>query len=373
MTGTEIAIEWQGRRARAFVPYLLSSRRFEPSVVVARASEQAAAAVRRVGDRLPRGWEPIARLLLRAEGVASSNIEGLRAPVADVAAAEIDADVVPHEAALVADNLAVVTDALDHAHGSARLTTDDLHRWHARLTRHSDLPPEMVGHFRTAQSWIGGRSPLDAAFVPPPAKNVARLMRDLVAFTNGTKFDVVTQAAVSHAQFETIHPYGDGNGRIGRLLVLWLFARRLDVAVPPPTSVLIARDPGGYLSGLHFFRNGDDERWVRWFADIVTASAASALDWAREVDALMHDWHDRIGDVRADAAARKLVDVLPAHPVLNVETAASLVKVTGNAARKACRVLQDRRILEPYAPNLARRGRPAQWWYAPELGELVPA
>src|SRR5690606_6758025 len=100
-----------------------------------------------------------------------------------------------------------------------------LHAWHARLMEHGGLPPELVGRFRDAQGWIGGRGPQDAAYVPPPPDAVPALMDDLVAYLADPPTDVVAYAAIAHAQLETIHPYGDGNGRLGRLVVLWVLAR----------------------------------------------------------------------------------------------------------------------------------------------------
>jgi Fic family protein len=371
MHGAEVAIEWNGRPARAWLPDPLASRSLDLPVTVARATERAAAGVLRVGDRLPRGLEPLARLLLRAEGIASSNIEGLRAPAALIATAELDASAAPQGAAVVADNLAVVTDALTHARGKQKLQIGDLHAWHARLMRSSELASHLVGGFRDTQGWIGGRGPQDAAYVPPPANAVPTLMDDLVAFANAHEPDVITQAAVSHAQFETIHPYGDGNGRIGRLLVLWTLARRLDVAVPPPTSVLIARDPGGYLSGLHWFRTGELARWVDWFADVVESSAAASLDWANEVDTLMNEWRARVANVRADSAAHSILEILPAHPVITADTAARFVNVSSVAARNALELLADRRILEPYELATTGIGRPRKWWLAKGLADLI--
>ena len=197
------------------------------------------------------------------------------------------------------------------------------------------------------------------------------MMDDLVAFMNARDSDAVTQAAVGHAQFETVQPYGDGNGRIGRLLVLWTLRRRLAVAVPPPTSVLIARDPGGYLSGLHWFRIGEHARWVAWFADVVSGSATAALAWADEVDALMAVWRARLADLRADAAARKIVEMLPAHPVITSATAARLVDVSDTAARTAIEQLHARGIVEPYAVPVRGPGRPRMWWLAKGLADLV--
>lgn len=371
MSGIEVAIEWNGRPARAWRPDPLASRALDLPVDIARATERAAGGVARVADRLPSSSEPVARVLLRAEGIASSNIEGLRAPAAQVAAAELDDAAASHDAALVADNLAVVTDALAHARGGHQLTTTDLHSWHARLMRNSDLASHLIGAFRDTQGWIGGRGPQDAAYVPPPARNVPALMKDLVAFTNADDADAITQAAVAHAQFETIHPYGDGNGRIGRLLVLWTLARRLDVAVPPPTSVLIARDPGGYLSGLYWFRSGELARWVKWFAELVQASSAASLEWANDADTLMNDWRARLADIRADAAAHSILEILPAHPVLTADTAARFSNVSGTAARAALAILHERGIVERYEVSETRTGRPRNWCLARELSELV--
>jgi len=102
----------------------------------------------------------------------------------------------------------------------------------------SPLPDRYIGRFRNEQGWIGGTSPLDAAFVPPPPEMVPRLVEDLVTFISRTDLPAVVQSAVSHAQFETIHPFGDGNGRIGRILVSWILRHRgvMDKAIPPITQ-----------------------------------------------------------------------------------------------------------------------------------------
>ena len=374
MSGHEVPIVWHGHSARAWMPDPLGARSFDLGVDSVRATERAAAGVRRVGDRIPQGYEPLARLLLRAEGIASSNIEGLRAPVAEIATAEVDAALAPAAAGWVADNLAVVDEALDAAQKGGLLSILDLHGWHKRLMRHADAPAHLVGTFRDAQSWIGGRGPQDAAYVPPPPDTINDLMHDLIAFVNGTELDPVTQAALTHAQFETIHPYGDGNGRIGRLLVLWVLSRRLAVAVPPPASALIARDPGGYLAGLYWFRIGETTRWVDWFAHVVARSADASLDWASEVDAVMASWHDRVADIRADAAAHTLLALLPRYPVISADSrTAGLLRVTSSAARTALLDLEDRKILTRVAVPTAGPGRPRHWWIAQELADLVGA
>ena len=135
--------------------------------------------------------------------------------------------------------------------------------------------------------------------------------------------------------------------------------------------MLIARDPGGYLSGLYWFRTGELARWVAWFADIVSASSAAALEWSNEVETLMNDWRARIADLRADAAARPILEILPAHPVITAGTAAQFVNTSETSARAALELLHDRGILTPYEVTDARGGRPRKWWLAKDLAELI--
>ena len=142
----------------------------------------------------------------------------------EVIAAELGDGAGDADAAWVADNLHAVTDALAAATRHGTLTVDELHGWHRSLMARSGIAVEHVGAFRTAEGWIGGRSPADAAFVPPPPELVPDLVDDLVEFVNRDDVDAITQAAVADGQFETIHPYSDGNGRIGRVLVLWVLA-----------------------------------------------------------------------------------------------------------------------------------------------------
>ena len=321
MAGRELAITWQGRRAKAWLPELLESRRLGLSEATVRRTEQAAAAARRSSNELPARWEPLARLLLRAEGVASSFIEGVRAPLTDVAAAELD-PIAGEPATWVADNLATVMSAVAEAH-AARLSFKTLHRWHQSLMGGaSHLPPSQIGAFRDAQGWIGGTSPLDAALVTPPPDRVPALSRDLIAFANRTDIDPVTQAAVTHAQFEIIHPYADGNGRVGRVLVVWLLTRRLGLVSPPPVSVRIASDRGAYLAGLTRFRLGEADPWVRWFADVVYDASDATIDLVRSVDDLLARWTERLDDVRVDAAARRVLPLLPEFPVISSDIVA---------------------------------------------------
>jgi Fic family protein len=362
--GHEEIVTWNGAPIRAWVPDLLAGQEFEVGTRTARHTEQALAAVLGSGGASTR-FEPLALLLLRAEGVASSYIEGLRAPLADVAAAEVG-DTANDTAVWVADNLAAVRYALEGA--DRKLGIEDIHEWHQRLMGPTGrLPEEMIGAFRTAQSWIGRTSPRNASFVPPPPERVFDLMVDLVGFVNAEWVDPVTQAAVAHAQFETIHPYGDGNGRIGRILIGWILARRTRITVPPPVSVFIARDPGGYLAGLTRFRLGELDPWVEWLAAELQSSSEAVQGLLVRTEHLRDEWSQRISDLRADATARVMLPVLIEHPVVSSDLIADRLAVSERAARVALTLLAERGILEPYDRVAAGPGRPRQFWVASEL------
>lgn len=370
MAGREVAVKWRGRTLRAWVPDPLARRDLSLSEATVRRTEQAVALARRGNEALPRRWESLARLLLRAEGLASSFIEGVQAPLAQVAAAELD-PTVSESALLVADNLAAVRAAIGEA-DQRPLEAEALDRWHRTLMGGmGHLPEHLVGAPRDVQGWIGGTTPFDAALVTSPPEQVRPLLADLVAFANRDDVDPVTQAAVAHAQFEVIHPYADGNGRVGRVLVAWILARRLALVSPPPVSVRIAADRGGYLSGLTLFRLGEVDPWVRWFADVVSGAGEATVNLVGAVGELQDRWAGRLAGVRADSAAHQVLQLLPQHPVLAASTVADALGVSERSGRSALETLAEHGVVEPFEPARRGRGRPRRWWVAPELIALV--
>jgi hypothetical protein len=273
--GSEVEIIWNGRRTLAFVPALLVDRELVLDASTAARSGAAAAEVAHGAEAMDDDYEPLARLLPRSEGVASCYIEGVSAPVVDVVLAEEELGVLPSEAAAwVAGNLATVSQAVANAKGGVPLGVETLCQWHDTLMRGSPTPERYVGVTRNEQGWIGGTSPLDAHLVTPPPSALSVLLEDVVAYVDREDVDPVAQAAISHAQFEIIHPFGDGNGRVGRVLVAWVLTRRLALLVPPPVSVAIAADKAGYASGLRSFA----------WAIIGVGSRGSLLWWPVEVE-----------------------------------------------------------------------------------------
>lgn len=370
--GREVTVPWRDTLVRAWLPDRLTGRAVELSETTVRATERAAAATRAVASHVQTGFEPLARLLLRAEGLASSHVEGIAAPLADVVLAQAGAGA--GTAAHVADNLAIVDAALTHAAGNESLTAEDLHGWHRRLMQVGTLPDDLVGSWRDVVGWIGGANPLSAVFVPAPPTEIPGLMDDLLGVVDECPWDPVTTAALAHAQFETIHPYGDGNGRVGRVLALWILARHLDgVAVLPPMSVLIARDTAAYIAALGAFRIGMDDHLVAWFASVLTAAGEASITWADDLDEIVDRWEHRTEGLRSDATARRILPLLAGSPVVHAGTVADHLDVSAQAARTGLDALVKAGVLRDMGTVSDGPGRPRRWWAAPELLDLVAA
>ena len=376
--GSAVEVVWRGRLIRAFVPDPLETRGLE---LDARSAAKVAVAANEVGhaaEKLTADYEPLARLLLRAEGLASSYIEGITAPVLDIVLAEEHTGRQWNATAgLVAANLATVTDAVANAAEEAPLSVELLCTWHRMLLAGSPTPERYVGRVRTEQGWIGGTSPLDAHLVTPPPQALPRLLEDLVAYANRDDVEPVAQAAVAHAQFEIIHPFADGNGRVGRVLVSWLLTRRLSLLVPPPVSVAIAADVGGYASGLVLFRLGDHQRWIQWFAD---AGARGGIEQQRLIDHIaevQQAWHAKLAALdrppRSDAAIYAAIGLLPRHLVLTSETLVSELGLSRKTAVATLRRLAEVGILAEHGSLHGTTGRPATLYVSTELLGLAGA
>lgn len=215
----------------------------------------------------------------------------------------------------------------------------------------------------------------------PPPDELDRLLDDLLAYLNSGGLDAVAQAAVAHAQFEVVHPFADGSGRIGRVLVSWLLTRRLQLLVPPPVSARLAADVGGYAAGLTQYRFGQTSSWVAWFADAVSGAGHEQRQLIAAVEQLHEQWRDRLAEhrgrraLRRDAAAWRVVALLPRHLVLSAPLVAAELGLTRTGAGDALRTLADAGVLTPYRSSTPRAspGRPAQLYVSTELLGLAGA
>lgn len=364
-----ITIDWNAHPVEAADPDPITTRTPELSEATARRTEQAVSAVERIGAAVPSGpFVLAAQLLQRAEGVTSSEVEALSAPGAAIAFAQATSVDPGGDAGWIADNLTVVAAAITDTR-----SIDDsvLFDWHRSSMRHGRIDPDHVGVWRDRLGWIGGHSPRVAVHGAVPADRIADHMDDLYRFLARTDLDPITLAAVAHAQFETIHPFVDGTGRIGRVLFSNQLLRRCDASVPPPVSLQIRRDVAGYQSGLTLFRAGQVDAWVRWFADAVIAAVGLAQIVLDDADAVLASWRASVADLRVDAAARRVVDELPAHPVVSADLVAGLTGVSPQSARIALGQLVERGVPTEVDLTEPVRGRPRRWFAATRLLDLL--
>jgi len=317
------------------------------------------------------GLDALARQLLRQESVGSSRIEDLvigqrRLARAAAGGAEGRRD---ETARLVIGNVRATERAIALATEPRPFTRDDVVAIHRTLFE-GTRDEWLAGVVREEQNWIGGSdySPAGAAFVPPPPEHVEGLLDDLAAFLNRHDLPVTLQAAIAHAQFEAIHPFLDGNGRVGRCLIHVVFRRRdLGRAVVPPISLVLATHADDYVRGLNAYCYGELKDWLLLFAAATVKAVDSAHDLAFRVGTLHETWLARLGQPRSHASSRALLHQLAAEPVLTVARAAELAGVSGTAAARALAALQQAGIVTPSQQLWGRR------WEARELFELLDA
>ena len=242
---------------RAYSPTALAGMRLAISPEVDAQVAGAERAVRSLNRSAHGDLGLVSRFLLRSEAIASSYIEGIAPSPRNIALAELalDEDVrgLSEAAQQVARNMTIVRDASDALSEKDALTVGDLEALQASLI---PAPHEMQG-VRSTQNWIGGSRfhPLDAAHVPPPPEEVPGLLEDLVLYMAGAAHSPIVQAALVHAQFETIHPFPDGNGRVGRALIHTVLTRRgLTSEAILPVSLVLATLQDEYIAGLEAFQ-----------------------------------------------------------------------------------------------------------------------
>ena len=314
--------------------------------------------------------ETLAATLLRQEALGSSFIEGLRASNRRLALAAYE-PVAADGARAVLGNVRALERAIEIGTAPRPLRVEDLLDIHRTLLEDTS-EARYAGAARHEQNWIGGRgvSPADATFVPPPEDRVQPLLEDLVELLNLDDLPAISQAAIAHAQFETIHPFGDGNGRAGRCLIHVVLRRRgLTPIVVPPVSVILATNARRYIAGLVDFREGRVDDWIGLFADAVTASADAVIRLSNQIDVLLDELLDRAGAPRSDSVARKIILGLPAQPVVSADTSAERHGVTPTAARAALNRLEERGVLVPTRVG-RRRNRE---WISDELFRVLDA
>ena len=357
----------------AYVPDLLVGRRISLDGEVAADVADAEAAITRLNleATVLVDTEALARLLLRAESVASSRIEGLEVGPRRLLRAEVARELGEEPSDVTAievlGNIDAMASTVQSLGAGDPITVERILDFHRRLLVGTRLD-EYADRTRTKQNWIGGRdyNPCSAEYVPPPPELVDNLLADLCAFCNDDSLPAVVQAALAHAQFETIHPFADGNGRTGRALIHLILRRRgLAQRVLLPVSLILATWARDYVEGLTATRyrgpatskqaRDGINLWVGWFAGACRRAVDDALSFEARAQEINTQWRRQLGTIRAKSATDLLLSALIGAPVLTVNSAAALIGRSFPQTNVAIQRLAEAGILAQV--NVGRRNR----------------
>lgn len=342
--------ELRARPYRASLPSTITAMTFDLSAQTLADADDAARAITRFDAEYEDFPAPFTGVLLRTESASSSEIEHLTAGARAISEAEID-ERINGNAPQIVRNVRAMQAAVALADDIGNDTIIAMHR---ELL--DDVTPGLVGRYRQEQVWIGGRLPHLAAFVPPHHERVHDGMDDLVTFVRRTDLPLLVQAAIAHAQFETIHPFPDGNGRTGRALVQAILRRGgLLRHVTIPVSSGILTDLDGYFGALDAYRGGNVDAIVDVFAQAALSGLGNAERLAGEIRSLQTGWDDRMRGLRADATARKITRLSIERPVLNARLVTTETGASAPVIANAFAQLVELGILRP--GNSKRRNR----------------
>lgn len=328
------------------IPPLIAPETFEADSAVLLACENATIAITRLDVGRGEALAPLGDFLLRSESVASSKIEHINAGWRQfgraIAGVKAGSEAKSQLAAVQA--LATMIAAAD----TGTITAADLLRAHRQLMEGTVAEARTAGTFRTVQNWIGGSdyTPRGALFVPPPPELVLDLIDDLITFVDRTDLPVVAQAAIAHAQFESIHPHTDGNGRIGRALISAILRRRgLTRKITVPLASVMLTDTDTYFATLGAYRRGDAAAFVTYVADAATLACAAADESADQLEQMPAFWRT-LANPRSGSSEESIIDALLARPVLDADTAQEITGSSDTATYRALNKLTNAGILE---------------------------
>lgn len=303
----------------------------------------------------------LSTVLLRTESASSSQIEGISVRARGLAVAVLGADS-SHNAELVARNVDTMNAALQLA---GRLDIEAIERMHAILL--SEQLGAEAGSVREIPVWIGGGNwPAQAEFVPPASARVPDCMADLTVFMRRADIPPLAHMAIAHAQFETIHPFSDGNGRTGRALVQAM-ARHLNVTrvITAPISAGLLRDTESYFGALDNFRSGDAGPIVEQFVGASLFAADRGTVLVQELVA-ERERMAALAGARAGSGAARLVTELISQPVTTVAHAQAALGVDRATAHRAIVRLEENGVLQEFSGR--RRDR---MWQARGVLEIL--
>ncbi|MFC7482167.1 Fic family protein [Luedemannella flava] len=327
---TRVRQRHAGPYRAAVVPTIADRTIALPANITALA-EDASAEIARFDAELGTEVAPFASVLLRSESASSSRIENLTSGAKAIALAELGSRD-KRNATEIVGNVDAMRAALALADN---LDDEAILAMHAALVARHE--PTIAGRWRQEQVWVGGSDfgPHEAAFVAPHHTRVPALIDDLVRFGRRTDLPLMSQVAVAHAQFETIHPFPDGNGRTGRALIhAMLRGHGLTRNVTVPVSAGLLSETNRYFDALTSYRHGDPTAIVERLAQASFAATANGRELVAELREIRARWDTQV-TARRDALVWRLADALIRHPVLNSATAATVLDVAPQNVHRA--------------------------------------
>lgn len=362
--GRYIAIATGGEPMRAYVPPALPPippLRLPPLMGLIEQANQALGRLDGVASVLP---DPSLFLYMyvRKEALLSSQIEGTQSSLSDLLLFETNEvpGVPVADVQEVSNYVAAMNHGLDRLRGGFPLSLRLVREIHAILLAKGRGHDKTPGEFRRSQNWVGGTRPGDAVFVPPPADQVAPLMGALELFLHADTPEIppLIKAGLIHVQFESIHPFLDGNGRLGRLLIAFLLCEKGVLRQPLLyLSLFFKTHRQEYYDLLQRVRAGGDwEAWLRFFLTGVRETSNQAADTARRILALFATDRGKIDGLgRAAASVARLHLLLQANPLLSIAAAAKRLDLSQPTVTKALGHLARLNIVKEVTGRQRRR------------------
>ena len=337
------------------VPPMIGDLSFEPAGQVARAHDTALIAVATLEAGYGRHLAPLADFLLRTESVASSKIEHIDAGWSAFGKAIVGARANSEAQSQLAAVRAL--SELVEAAGRGPITRAAILDAHRLLMSPDYYTVAEAGQYRSVQNWIGGSdyTPINALFVPPPPGLVEDLMSDLLIFANRDDLPILAQAALAHAQFLSIHPFTDGNGRIGRALLAAILRRRgLTKRITVPLASVMLADTRRYFDKLTTYRDGAGDEFVGYVAEATIHACAAAEEAGAALSALPDRWRE-IACPRANSAESILLEQLLDTPIFDAGDAVAMTGRSEVSTYNALNRLTKAGILDVLSANKRNR------------------
>lgn len=303
--------------------------------------------------------------LLRSESVSSSRIEGIAITNRRLAEAIHDAGRAKHLAREVVGNIDAMRAAVGYGTDANPFTPDGIADLHRLLMARSI--GVTGGEYRKEQSWIGAERIDDGVvYVPPPPGLVPGLLDDLCDFIETSPTSAVVRAAVAHSQFEAIHPFADGNGRVGRCITSVTLRKAGGTATIPPVSSVLLTDTDAYFSALREYQqNANPGPWIGQFADATVGACARARTLVTDIEEVKADWRARTG-ARKGTHMMRLIEILPTHTMTTAEQVADRLDVDPNQARRLLTQLEKAGIV-----TQASAGKRNRVWRVDQMFRLL--